>query len=48
MGFLGILGTPLGYVMKWIYDMIPNYGWAIIIFTIVVRLASFPLQLYQQ
>ena len=34
--------------MKWIYDLIPNYGWAIIIFTIVVRLASFPLQLYQQ
>ena len=30
------------------YNLIPNYGWDIIIFTIVIRLISIPLQLNQQ
>lgn len=48
MGFLGFLGTPLGYLLKFIYDLVNSYGWALIIFTILVRLASFPLQIKQQ
>lgn len=48
MGIFGILGTPLGYVMKWIYDFLGNYGWALILFTVLVRLVSFPLQIKQQ
>ena len=48
MNILYILGVPLGYVMEWIYNLIPNYGWDIIIFTIVIRLISIPLQLNQQ
>ena len=42
------MGTPLGYVLKWMYDFLGSYGWSIIVFTIVVRLASFPLQIKQQ
>ena len=48
MGFLGLLGTPLGYVMKFIYDFLGSYGWALIVFTVLVRLCSFPLQVKQQ
>jgi len=48
MGFLGFLGTPLGYVLQWMYDLFGSYGWALIVFTIVVRLCSFPLQIGQQ
>ena len=48
MNFFYILSGPLGYVMEWIYKLIPNYGWDIIIFTIVIRLLSIPLQLNQQ
>ena len=48
LNILYILGVPLGYVMEWIYNLIPNYGWDIIIFTIVIRLLSIPLQLNQQ
>ena len=40
MNILYILGPPGGYVMEWIYNLIPNYGWDIIIFTIVIRLLS--------
>lgn len=48
MNFLYILGWPLGYVMQWIYNLIPNYGWDIIIFTVLIRLLSIPLTLKQQ
>ena len=48
MGFLGFLGTPLGYVLQWMYDLFGSYGWALIVFTIAVRLCSFPLQIGQQ
>ena len=48
MNFLYILGTPLGYVMEWIYKLIPNYGWDIILFTLLIRLCSIPLTLSQQ
>lgn len=43
-----ILGTPLGYVMEWIYKLIPNYGWDIILFTLLVRIISLPLTIHQQ
>ena len=48
MNFFYILGTPLGYVMEWIYNLIPNYGWDIIVFTLLIRLISIPLDIYQQ
>lgn len=48
MNFLYIFGWPLGYVMEWIYKLIPNYGWDIIVFTILIRLLSIPLQVSQQ
>ena len=48
MNFFYILSGPLGYVMEWIYKLLPSYGWDIIIFTIVIRLLSIPLQLNQQ
>ena len=48
MNFLYILGWPLGYVMQWIYNLIPNYGWDIIIFTVLIRLLSIPLTINQQ
>ena len=48
MGFLGFLGTPLGYVLKWMYDFLGSYGWALVVFTILIRLLSFPLQLKQK
>ena len=48
MGFLGFLGTPLGYVLQWMYDLFGSYGWALIVFTVAVRVLSFPLQIGQQ
>ena len=48
MNILYILGVPLGYVMEWIYNLIPNYGWDIILFTLLINIVKTPLQLNQQ
>ncbi len=48
MNPLYILGRPLGWVLWKIYEMIPSFGWSIILLTIGVRLISFPLQIKQQ
>ena len=48
MNFFYFLGIPLGYVMEWIYKLIPNYGWDIIVFTLFIRVISIPLTISQQ
>lgn len=49
MGFLDIIAKPLGHFLYWIYNTVAlqNYGLAIIVFTIIVRAAMFPLTLKQ-
>lgn len=48
LGMFSFIATPLGYVMEWIYLLVQNYGWTLIIFTIVTKLAMFPLSIKQQ
>ncbi len=38
-----IIGVPLGYLMSLIYNIVPNYAIAIIIFTLVTKLILFPM-----
>lgn len=39
---------PLGYIIQFAYNIVQNYGWSIIIFTIVVKLLLLPLQIKSQ
>lgn len=39
---------PLGYLISMIYDLVQNYGLAIILFTIIVKLILLPLQVKSQ
>lgn len=49
MNFLiDLVGTPLGFIMKFIYDLVGNYGVAIILFTLVTKLIVFPVYYKQQ
>ena len=48
MNFSYILSGPLGYVMEWIYKLLPSYGWDIILFTLLINIVKIPLQLSQQ
>ena len=38
-----LLGEPFGYVMRFIYEFVPNYGWAIFLFTLLTRIILFPV-----
>ena len=48
MNFFYILSGPLGYVMEWIYKLLPSYGWDIILFTLLINIVKIPLQMSQQ
>jgi YidC/Oxa1 family membrane protein insertase len=42
-GFFSIIARPLFWVLKFFYRFLGNYGWAIILLTIVVRIPFIPL-----
>jgi YidC/Oxa1 family membrane protein insertase len=44
-GFVGIVAKPLFEVLKWIHHFVPNYGWAIVILTLALNMALFPLKM---
>lgn len=43
-GWLSIISVPMLEVMKFFYKIIPNYGVAILLLTLLVRLIMYPLQ----
>lgn len=44
---LGIIAKPLGWLMSLLYGLITNYGLAVIIFTVIVKLCLYPLYIKQ-
>lgn len=49
MEFLNsLIGTPLGWLMWLLNIIIPNYGVALILFTLIIKGALFPLNIKQQ
>ena len=47
-GWLGLIARPLFLWLKWTYKhILPNWGWAIVIQTIIINLALLPLRLSQ-
>jgi YidC/Oxa1 family membrane protein insertase len=42
-GWMGIIAKPLFVILRFIYDhIVPNWGWAIILLTVVLNLAMLP------
>ncbi len=45
-GWFGVIAKPLFLVLRYIYDnWVHNYGWAIVILTLIINTALFPLKL---
>ena len=42
-GWLWLIAEPLFWLLSWIYGFVGNWGWAIIILTILIKLAFFQL-----
>lgn len=45
---MGIIGTPLGYIMYAIQFVVKNYGLALILFVLLTKVAFYPLSIKQQ
>lgn len=47
-GWFSFVAKPLFVILRYIYDhLVHNYGWAIVILTLVINMAMFPLKLKQ-
>jgi YidC/Oxa1 family membrane protein insertase len=44
-GFFGVIARPLFLWLKWTYGWIHNWGWAIVLQTLVINLALLPLRI---
>jgi YidC/Oxa1 family membrane protein insertase len=44
-GWLEIIADPLFHGLKWLHNYIPNWGWAIIVLTILINMLLFPLRI---
>lgn len=42
-GWLTILAAPIFWALDWIEQLVGNWGWAIVVLTILLKLAFFPL-----
>ena len=40
---MGLIATPIGYLLMWIYRLVGNYGISLIILTFIVKLVLYPL-----
>ena len=45
---LGCLADPLGYVLNFLYNIVQNYGIAIILFSVLLKVVMIPMSISQQ
>ncbi len=44
-GWFEFVSDPLFHALKWIYKYVPNWGWAIVVLTLVINMVLFPLRI---
>ena len=44
-GWFEIIADPMFHLLKWLHSYIPDWGWAIIVLTIVINMLFFPLRI---
>ena len=42
---LSIIATPFGYIMRFIYELVGNYGLSIFLFALLAKLIMLPLNI---
>lgn len=45
-GWTGVIAKPLLFCLVWMHHYIPNYGWVIVVFTLLLNMALFPVKMY--
>jgi YidC/Oxa1 family membrane protein insertase len=44
-GWLEFIAEPLFHALKWLHSYIPNWGWAIVVLTLIINMLLFPLRI---
>ncbi len=44
-GWMEFIADPLFHMLKWLHNYIPNWGWAIVVLTLVINMLLFPLRI---
>src|SRR5712671_1197586 len=44
-GWLEFIAEPLFHGLKWLHKYIPNWGWAIVVMTLIINMLLFPLRI---
>jgi YidC/Oxa1 family membrane protein insertase len=44
-GWTGIIAKPLLFALEWLHRFIPNYGWTIVILTLLLNMILFPVKM---
>jgi len=44
-GWLEFIADPLFHGLKWLHKYVPNWGWAIVILTLVINILFFPMRI---
>ncbi len=45
---MSIFYAPFGWILSWCYEIVGNYGWSLVLFTVLTRLILLPLAVSQQ
>ena len=43
-GWLTMVAKPIYWLLQWLHGLVGNWGWAIVLLTIIIKTAFFPLQ----
>jgi YidC/Oxa1 family membrane protein insertase len=44
-GWFEFIADPLFHALKWLHNYIPNWGWAIVVLTLLINMVLFPLRI---
>ncbi|HXX21175.1 MAG TPA: membrane protein insertase YidC [Candidatus Acidoferrum sp.] len=45
-GWTGIIAKPMLFILQWLHRYIPNYGWAIVVFTLALTMVLLPIRVW--
>jgi YidC/Oxa1 family membrane protein insertase len=45
-GWFGVIAKPLLFVLEWMHKYVPNYGWTIVVFTLLLTMALLPIRIW--
>jgi len=45
-GWTRFIAEPLLLILEWMHKYIPNYGWVIVVFTLLLNMLLFPVKMY--